>query len=314
MQATQFANYHVTDTSVFYQKQDFWQIPGDPTQPPGDRQRTVRPYYVLMKVPGDTTEHFWLILPFVPQGRQNMVAWMAADSDPPPRGAGTPTAAWWRPSSPRARTSTGRRRCSRGSTRIRRSRRSGACLDQGGSQVLFGDFLVIPVENSFLYVQPVYVRSSSAAQTTAVPELKRVIVANGAAIGVGNNLHEALVQAIAGQIPGGHGNGNGGGNGGGTGSVNQRISNLLQQALDHFAAAQAALRNGDLATVPERAESGSDPRSESGGAGRADLDAIRFLHSHAGPQRVGVSLAIAVRPRDGSRGRRSTSATSIWAL
>ena len=88
MQATQFANYHVTDPQVFYQKQDFWQIPEDPTTaqeavrrraPPTVR---IRPYYLLLKAPGDTTERFQLVLPLVPQGRPNLVSWIAADSDP----------------------------------------------------------------------------------------------------------------------------------------------------------------------------------------------------------------------------------------
>jgi uncharacterized membrane protein (UPF0182 family) len=249
VQATQFATYHVTDTSVFYQKQAVWQIPSDPTVQPPAQPAGIRPYYVLMKLTGDTTEHFWLIMPFVPQGRQNMVSWMAADSDPPTPGSnysyGSVVAAQF----PTGENIDGPAQVFSRMNQDPTFSAQRSLLDQGGSHVLFGDFLVIPVENSFLYVQPVYVRSSTAQGTTAVPELKRVIVANGTAIGLGNTLHEALVKAVVGQIPGG-GNNPGGGTGpgnGGSGSVNQRISSLLQQALDHFTAAQAALKNGDLA-------------------------------------------------------------------
>jgi uncharacterized membrane protein (UPF0182 family) len=251
VQATQFANYHVTDPEVFYQKQDRWEIPADPTvATPSTTSTTgvttasasasaarLRPYYLLMKAPGDTSEEFQLVLPFVPEGRQNMVAWLAASSDPVnygrllalelPDGANVdgPSVVFSRmnqnPDFSAQRT----------------------LLGQGGSQVLFGDFLVIPIEHSFLYVQPVYVRAN---QETAVPELKRVVVANGDSVGVGINLEVALAESVKGQVvqpPGG-----GGGGGGGTA---QTVAELLAQALQHFQAADQALRDGDLATYQE---------------------------------------------------------------
>ena len=91
VQASQFASYHVTDPAVFFQKQDVWQIPIDPTVAAngptagatGDAGAApMRPYYSLMRLPGATSENFMLILPFTPSGRQNMVSWMAANSDP----------------------------------------------------------------------------------------------------------------------------------------------------------------------------------------------------------------------------------------
>jgi len=246
VQATEYANYHVTDPSVFYQKQDFWQIPNDPTltapttststdSPSASGSTVLRPYYLLMKIPGESTEHFELVLPFVPQGRQNMVAWMAANSDPvdygkmvsfvfpPGVNIDGPDQVYSRinqdPDFSRDRT----------------------LLGTGGSQVLFGDFQVIPVEQSFLYVLPVYVRS---AQTTAVPELKRVIVVNGSTVGVGTSLNQALDAAIAGQTGGG--TTTGGGNPGG-GTTDQQVADLLTQALQHFQQANQALTQGNLA-------------------------------------------------------------------
>ena len=145
-----------------------------------------------MKAPGDTVERFQLVLPFVPEGRQNMVAWMTANSDPGPDygrmlalelpdGANVdgPSVVF---------------------SRINQNPQFSAertLLGQGGSQVLFGDFLVIPMNDSFLYVQPVYVRSN---QTTSVPELKRVVVANGDSVGVGTTLAEALAESVKGQV------------------------------------------------------------------------------------------------------------------
>ena len=90
VQATQFATYHVTDPAVFFQKQDVWQIPTDPTiaanEPAASADAAssgpLRPYYSLMRLPGETDERFMLILPFTPAERQNLVSWMAVSSDP----------------------------------------------------------------------------------------------------------------------------------------------------------------------------------------------------------------------------------------
>jgi uncharacterized membrane protein (UPF0182 family) len=97
---------------------------------------------------------------------------------------------------------------------------------------------VIPMGNSFLYVEPVYVRS---AQTTAVPELKRVIVVNGDVVGLADTFSDALSASLQGQA----GSQKPGGSTGG--SVDQQVTALLNQALQHFAAADAALANQDLA-------------------------------------------------------------------
>ncbi len=252
VQATQYATYHVTDPSVFYQKQDVWQIPADPTVASSTDVATttsavLRPYYVLMKTPDQQDERFQLILPFVPEGRNNMVAWMAADSDPTIEGEGSygHTVAFRFP------TGENIDGPSQVFSRINQNPQFSAqrtLLGQGGSQVLFGDFLVIPVENSFLYVQPVFVRAN---QASAVPELKQIVVANGDAIGLGTTLQEALSNSVSGQIPN-----NGGGGGGGT--VDQQVADLLQQALEHFQAADVALKAGDLATYQSELQQAQD--------------------------------------------------------
>lgn len=236
VQATQFANYHVKDTSLFYRKADFWQIPTDPTVPGDSPAQALRPYYVLMKVPGDDTEHFQLVLPFVPQGRQNMVAWMAANGDGDNYGK---IVAFEFPTGVNI---DGPQQVFQRINQDPGFSATRTLLGQGGSNVLFGDFLVIPIENSFLYVQPVYVQAQQAAGTATVPELKKVVVANGDTVGVGDDLQSALADSLASE-PGG-----GGGHHGGTGTIDQRVANLLNLALQHFGAADAALKTGDLAT------------------------------------------------------------------
>jgi uncharacterized membrane protein (UPF0182 family) len=239
VQAAQFASYHVTEPDVFYQKQDFWAVPFDPTVSAGDNvtaaEVPLRPYYLLMRLPGEADETFVLVLPFTPEGRQNIVAWMAAKSDPADYGE---IVVFEFPSGENVDGP------SQVFSRMQQDARFSAdqtLFSQSGSDVRFGDFLIIPISDGLLYVQPVYVRSS---QETAIPELKRVLIANGGRLGYGTNLQLALNDSFGVPVvppePGG----------GPTpgGNVQRQIAQLLQQALDHFAAADAALQAGDLAT------------------------------------------------------------------
>jgi uncharacterized membrane protein (UPF0182 family) len=122
-------------------------------------------------------------------------------------------------------------------------------LGQTGSVILFGDFLAIPIEDSLIYVQPVYVRSE---QANAIPELRFVLVVNGTEIGLGATLDEALAASVGEAVtpppdgeeepppP--------------TGTVDEQVIALLQEAADHFAAADAALRAGNLAQYQSEIE------------------------------------------------------------
>jgi hypothetical protein len=257
VQATQYANYHVTSPEVFYQKQDRWEIAADPTQQQLDPEAgttpeaslagapTLRPYYLLMRAPGEEDEAFQLVLPFVPQGRQNMIAWLAASSDPETYG---------RLLSLELPASENVPGPSIVFSRINQDAQFASertLLGRGGSAVLFGDLLVIPIENSFLYVQPVYVQARQA--TATVPELKRVVVANGDAVGVGQTLDEALEQAVEGAVepdgqepppP--------------DGGLDETVAELLAEASQHFEAADAALTRGDLATYEAEVEAAQD--------------------------------------------------------
>lgn len=240
VQATQFTRYHVTDPQVFFQNQDLWQIPEDPTIPAntGDpsAQGPLRPYYQLIRLPGQSSEQFQLVLPFVPQGRQNMVALMAVSSDP---GSYGQISSFTFPSGLNVFGP------SQVFSQINQDpvfSQERTLLGQGGSSVVFGDLLVIPINNSFLYVEPVYVR---AQQQSSIPELKRVIVVNGSTVGIGTTLQDAIASAVEGQTGGG---GGGGGGGVPTGTIQQQIRDLLDQALRRFKAATAALKAGDLAT------------------------------------------------------------------
>jgi uncharacterized protein len=245
VQAEQFATYHVQDPDVFYGKQDRWSVPVDPTVAssgvtsagvvPSSEQLT--PYYVLMTLPGQTAQSFSLILPFTPQGRQNMVAWMAANSGPTNYGDITSF------EFPTGRNVDGPQQVFARISNDPRFSAQQTLLNAGTSRVVYGDFLVIPVGNALIYVQPIYVASSE--QNTSLPiELKRVVVVNGGRVGIGDDLDAALADSFVGQVPAGGGGGGGGAAGGG---AQRTIQQLIQSALDHFTKANAALKAGDLA-------------------------------------------------------------------
>jgi uncharacterized protein len=242
VQAFHYANYHVDDAVAFYQQQDFWEIPEDPTEPGIEGARPkLQPNYLLLRLPGDEVERFHLVLPFQPSNRLVMAGWMAANSDPEAYGD---LVAFTVPS--------GRDVDGPGlvysrinsNTEFSQAR---TLLGRGGSQVVFGDLLTIPIEDSILYVLPAYVRAN---QQNAVPELKLVIVVNGTSVHVADSLPEAIetaTGAVTGeeptepQSPGG-------------GTAQEQIQRLLAQAVDHFQRAQEALRAGDLATYQSELE------------------------------------------------------------
>ncbi len=271
VQATQFATYHVTDPAVFFQKQDVWQVPIDPTiqanNPAASTDTAagpLHPYYSLMRLPSATDEHFQLILPFTPAGRQNMTAWMAADSDPGSYGKLT---AYTFPS---GRNVDGPTQVFAQINQDPAFSTFRTLLGQQGSTIVFGDFLVIPINDSFLYVEPVYVRSN---QESSIPELKRVVVVNGNTVGVGTSLSEALASSTSDQPP----TGGGGGNPTPGGTVDQQVSSLLDEALQHFTAADAALRAGDLATyqtelttAQQLVQQANDLIAQQGGSGNGN--------------------------------------------
>jgi uncharacterized protein len=234
VQANQFANYHVLSPRVFYGKQDFWAIAGDPSIDTrrGETKPPLRPYYVQMLLPGHASEEFTLILPFTPSGRNNMVAWMAAPSDPTDYGK---MVAFEFPSGSNVDGPLQVFGQINSDPTFSEQR---TLLSRGGSTVEFGNFLVIPIDQGFLYVLPVLVKGN---QEGAFPLLKRVVVVHGNIVGLGATLDDALANSFGQeptqpqQPPG-------------TGTVNQQVKALIADAVRHFQAADAALKAGDLGT------------------------------------------------------------------
>ena len=173
------------------------------------------------------------MLPFQPANRLVMVGWMAANSDP--EGYGELVAFTF----PTGRDVDGPGLVFPRINSDRDFSSARTLLGQTGSQILFGDLLTIPIEDSILYVLPTYVR---ADQDAAVPELKLVVVVNGSSVYAAESLDDAIAAATGAEPDGG---GEPPPPGGGT--VEEQIQRLLAQAVEHFRAAQEALTAGDLA-------------------------------------------------------------------
>jgi uncharacterized membrane protein (UPF0182 family) len=236
-QANQYTLYHITSPDDFYQREDAWRIPNDPRPTAQDAQFPA--YYVLMRLPGEKDAEFILMLPFAPFSQQsggsrrtNMTAWLAARSDPV--GYGEMRSFVF----PRQLNVPGPEQIQARINQDPLVSQQITLWDQSNSIVRYGNILVIPIEDSLLYVQPLYLEASKGA----LPELKRVVVVSGSVIKMGETLEEALDAVF------------GGGEGAqleGPGTPVTPVTpggSAVAQALQHLQRADQALRNGDLAT------------------------------------------------------------------
>jgi uncharacterized membrane protein (UPF0182 family) len=179
IQADMLRAYHMQDPQVFYNREDLWDMPQE-VGPDGRAQ--MQPYYVIMRLPGQSTEEFLLMLPFTPAGKTNMVAWLAAESD----GANYGKMIVF--DYPKDTVVFGPQQVE---ARIDQDARISQLLslwNQQGSRVIRGNLLVLPIENSTLYVEPLYLQ----ANQSQIPELKRVILATQNHLVIGNTLAESL--------------------------------------------------------------------------------------------------------------------------
>jgi uncharacterized membrane protein (UPF0182 family) len=230
-QATQLGRYHQTDVPTFFANNKQWTVPTALSSgPTGGGTGNLRPYYVLFKLPGDTQEQFVLLEPFVPAGRQNMVAYVTAGSDSAHYGQLNLF------QFPSGENVDGPQQVRSLINQDPTASAQITLLNSQGSGVQFGDLVIVPIENSFLYVQPIFLISSGA---TPIPELKRVVVVHGGSATIADSLTNALAASF-GQAPPSQG--------GGQPPPGSQVGQLLQEALRHFQAAEAALKQGDLAT------------------------------------------------------------------
>jgi hypothetical protein len=176
--------YHMTDARVFYNKEDYWNLPREVYQ---EDTEVMRPYYVVLTLPGERDPQFVLVLPFTPAGKDNMIALLAAKSD----GAEYGRLVLYE--FPKDELVFGPMQVEARIDQDARISQQITLWSQKGSAVIRGNLLVIPLEGAILYVEPLFLQ----AQKSQLPELKQVIGAYGARIVMTPTLRETLGSLVA---------------------------------------------------------------------------------------------------------------------
>ena len=179
IQTALHTTYHMVQPETFYHREDQWQIPG------GIRQGTnENPFmrHIIMKLPGETEPEFIYMTPFTPRGKDNLAAWMVARMD----GDNYGKLSVYR--FPKQSLIYGPKQISNRINQDTEISRQITLWDQAGSRVIRGELLVIPIEESLIYVQPIYLR----AEGGSIPELKRVVVAHENQVVMRESLEEGL--------------------------------------------------------------------------------------------------------------------------
>jgi len=231
------SSYHVQTASAFYGGQDFWRVPRDPSTF-GANAGAQPPYYMTLEMPGSDKPTFTLTTPFVPRGgRENLSAFAVVDSNYGPN-YGKITVLQL----PRSTNIAGPSQVASNFEAKPEVANSLSLLRQGGSDVVLGNLLTLPVGGGLLYVQPVYVRAT--ANTAAYPLLQKVLVSFGDVIGFDSSLKGALDQVFG---------GNSGTSSSGTPTTSTTdnasadLKAALQSAKQAIADGNAALAKGDFA-------------------------------------------------------------------
>jgi len=230
IQAAKYQSFHMTDPQVFYNQEDMWSWPEEMV---GGERVAMEPYYVNMRLPGETDSEFVLMLPYTPSTRQNMVAWFYARND------GEHYGELGVYKFPKQYLVYGPLQVESRIDQDPLISQQLTLWNQRGSQVIRGNLLVIPLDHSILYVEPIYLQ----AEASQLPELRRVVVAYGNRIAMEETLASSLARVM------------------GTEAAVERppvsetplpplegeVADLVRQADAHYRAAQECLKAGDWA-------------------------------------------------------------------
>ena len=255
LQTAAYSVYHMDDPQIFYNKEDQWEIPAIASEGEGVASGAIppmQPRHIIMKLPGDPPageagkkEEYVLMLPFTPRAKDNLSAWMVARND----GENYGKLSTYR--FPKDKLIFGPKQIIGRINQDPEISQQISLWSQGGSQVIQGSLLVIPLEESLLYVRPLYLK----AEAGKIPELKRVVVAYENKIAMEETLEEGLVRIFGGALPAGRQ-----GTGArpqGTATVRpqvapaQDIQERIQRALGAYEEALRAQRDGDWARYGE---------------------------------------------------------------
>jgi len=179
IQTALHATYHMTEPDAFYHREDQWQIPGMLNKATNEN-----PFmrHIIMRLPGEANPEFIFMTPFTPRGKDNLAAWMVARMD----GENYGKLSVYR--FPKQSLVYGPKQIANRINQDTDISRQLTLWDQKGSEVIRGELLVIPIEESLIYVQPIYLR----AEGGSIPELKRIVVAHENRVVMGETLEEGL--------------------------------------------------------------------------------------------------------------------------
>jgi len=179
IQTALHATYHMTEPDAFYHREDQWQIPGTINKATNEN-----PFmrHIVMRLPGEKDPEFIFMTPFTPRGKDNLAAWMVARMD----GENYGKLSVYR--FPKQSLVYGPKQIVNRINQDTDISRQLTLWDQKGSEVIRGELLVIPIEESLIYVQPIYLR----AEGGSIPELKRIVVAHENRVVMGETLDEGL--------------------------------------------------------------------------------------------------------------------------
>ncbi|MGH7602859.1 MAG: UPF0182 family protein [Gemmatimonadaceae bacterium] len=253
LQTALYATYHMVQPETFYHREDQWQIPEGLT-----KNSTENPYmrHIIMNLPGQPNPEFIFMTPFTPRGKDNLAAWMVARMD----GENYGKLAVYR--FPKQSLVYGPKQIANRINQDTDISRQLTLWDQRGSEVIRGELLVIPIRESLIYVQPIYLR----AEGGSIPELKRVVVAHENRVVMGETLEDGLnalfgsgaatqtassvedsVKTLATSAPPVSGAGAAGAAPSTGPAVSGETATLLREAQTHYNRAIAAQRAGNWA-------------------------------------------------------------------
>ncbi len=287
-QTTMWGRYHIDDPDDFYNLNDGWNVAQDPgsgtvaevrqqvdpatNQPIGpSRESRIDPYYLLMRLPGDEDLSFVMLRPFVPvsadDSRKELTAFMVAKSDPDDYGELETFVM------PRSDLPDGPAIVGANMQQDEEVSQLQTLLGSEGSDVQYGNLVIIPIDQSLLYVRPFYV----VAPTTQIPELRKVIVSFAGTVVVEDTLQQALVELFGeapetleeepvageeppdtGEPPPGDPPADGAPPGDGEPTPDGDVATLLAQAQAAFDRAETALAAGDLGTYQREVQAGAE--------------------------------------------------------
>jgi len=188
IQSSVYQTYHMDDARIFYNKEDLWALPKEYY---ADREQLMEPYYVNMRLPGEDKAEFLLMLPFTPVNKNNTIGWLSARCD------GVHYGKLLAYHFPKERLVYGP---SQIENRIQQDTvitEQLALWGRGGSRVIRGNLLLVPLGESILYVEPVFLQADAGG----LPELKRVIVAAGDQIAMAQTLEESIALVFGAAPP-----------------------------------------------------------------------------------------------------------------